>query len=353
MKPQSLIEKAPEALTPRFYLVGLLPSAVLAIFVYVLWEAGAPFEYPDFGKVVDSFASLSGPELALLIGGILLFAILVQPFQVALVRVLEGYWGMSAFARTALEIGVELQRRRRKEHHLRANETLDDDATVGDVARQQWAASRTRFYPRVARLMPTQLGNTLRAAEDRAGDRYGLATGTVWPRLRPHLSEQLAGAVTDLRNQLDTAARLCVMFLLAAAISVGMLARHGGRWLVIIPLGALGLAWLSYRATIRAGEYHGGLLETAFDLHRFDLIAALHYPLPSDARREYDFNQQLTRFLQLGEAWDEEEGGRGSYKPREDYLHPAGTTREAELIESLNWKAVFDADLPDEDAGRR
>jgi hypothetical protein len=353
MKPQSLVEKAPEAFSPRFYLVGLLPSAVLAIFVYVLWAAGAPFEYPDFGNVVDKFAGLSGPELALLIGGVLLFAILLQPFQIALVRMLEGYWGMSAFAQTALEIGVELQRRRRKELDLRTNQPLGADAAVGDVARQQWAASRMRFYPRVVRLLPTRLGNTLRAAEDRAGGRYGLATVTVWPRLVPHISDQLAGAVADIRNQLDTAARMCVMFLLAAAISASLLARHGGRWFVIIPLGALGLAWLSYRATIRASEHHGGLLETAFDLHRFDLIAALHYPLPPDARREYMFNRQLTRFLQLGEAWHEEGGGKESRKPREDYLHPAGTTREAELIDSLNWKAVFDADLPDKDADHR
>jgi hypothetical protein len=344
MKPQTLAERAPEAFTPRFYLVGLFPSMVLATFVYVLWAAGAPSEYPRFSRVIETFTGLSGSELALLIGSTLLFAILVQPFQIALVRLLEGYWGLSAFALTAVEIGIELQRRRRHELQVRANEPVADDAAA--AARKLWATARKRFYPRPRRLMPTRLGNTLRAAEDRAGGRYGLATVAVWPRLMPHLSEELAGAIGDLRNQLDIAARMCVMFLLAAAISVAMLAQHGGRWLVIVPLVTLGLAWLSYRATIRAAENHGVLLETAFDLHRFSVITALHYPLQPDRRREYRFNRQLSAFFQLGEAWHEEdEEGEGSLKPKEDYLHPEGTTREEELVDSLNWKAVFDADV--------
>ena len=38
-------------------------------------------------------------------------------------------------------------------------------------------------------------------------------------------------------------------------------------------------------------------MEAAFDLHRFDLLTALHLPLPADLTGEVATNQELSRFL--------------------------------------------------------
>ena len=189
-----------------------------------------------------------------------------------------------------------------------------------------WADTRLRFYPVVPRLLPTQLGNTLRAAEDRAGERYGLATVAAWPRMYPSLSDKLLDALSDRRDQLDTAARLCATFLLATVIAVGFLARNGGRWALLVPAACLGMAWVCYRAAVAAGQLHGELLEAAFDLHRFDLLAALHYEPPTDRREEYELNQRLSEFLEQGDAGTEADEGsfneEGSLKPDRPYQHP-------------------------------
>jgi hypothetical protein len=73
------------------------------------------------------------------------------------------------------------------------------------MQRQHFAISQLRlaYLPKPKRLLPTRLGNALRAAEDRAGQRYGLLTVTILPRLYPYLSERVRRPC----NQLDVAVR--------------------------------------------------------------------------------------------------------------------------------------------------
>ena len=83
---------------------------------------------------------------------------------------------------------------------------------------------------------------------------------------------------------------------MGTGVSVGLLARNG--WWLMVPAATLLLAWLSYRgAVVAAAIAYGEAIEAAFDLHRFDLLRALHLPLPSDLAAEVRANQQLTRFL--------------------------------------------------------
>jgi hypothetical protein len=105
--------------------------------------------------------------------------------------------------------------------------------------------------------------------------------------------------VDDLRDQLDLAARFCVVFLVGAGVSLGFLASYG--WWLLVPAGALVLAWLSYRATVAAALAYGEGLQAAFVLHRFDLIGALHLPLPANLDAEKTENARLSAFLLRGE----------------------------------------------------
>jgi hypothetical protein len=41
-------------------------------------------------------------------------------------------------------------------------------------------------------------------------------------------------------------------------------------------------------------------MQTAFDLHRFDLLQSLHLPLPSDRTSEIAENTKLSDFLRQG-----------------------------------------------------
>jgi hypothetical protein len=283
----------------RFNLVSLLPTGSLVLFVLALRASGAPGQAPDLQEAFAALKSLSGGQLVALFVFVLIVSLLLHPLQISLVRLLEGYWGDSALGRTLSAIGIEVHRRRQARLQNLIRQT---PMTTHDQRRRQSAISQLRsaYPPKLQRLLPTRLGNALRAAEDRAGQRYGLLTVTILPRLYPYLSERFAAAFADLRNQLDVAVRLCVMLLLATLISALMLIGYG--WWLVLPVATGTLSWISYRAAVRAALNYGQGLHVAFDLHRFDLLRALHYPLPPNLAMERAFNRKLSDFFdrQLG-----------------------------------------------------
>jgi hypothetical protein len=211
--------------------------------------------------------------------------------------VLEGYWGDGPIGRrlTALSTGRQRARRQRLE---RSATPGDAAATVDatETARLVSAAWRLRHrFPPEAILLPTSLGNVMRAAEHRAGRPYGLDAVVVWPRLYPLLSEAVRAPTDDLRLQLDLAARFTAVFLVGAVTTLALLVTHG--WWLLVPLASLVLAWISYRASVAAASAYGVAVEAAFDLAHLDLRAALHLARPPDRTTERAANAELTEFF--------------------------------------------------------
>jgi hypothetical protein len=275
----------------RFNLVGLVPTTALVVFILSLVRSGAVGGSPDLSNIPTD---LSVTQIGQLVFLVLLVSLILQPFQLALVRLLEGYaW---TFSRTGIALNVlavELQRRRLQR--------LDDmafpaDDSVEDPQRQLMATIRRRtYYPsNPDDLLPTRLGNALRAAEDRAGQRYGLDTNVCMPRLYPYLSDRLVQVLNDRRNQVDVAVRLCAVLLLATVISASVLLGDG--WWFAVPVATAVLSWVAYRGAVLAAVNYGQALYVAFDLHRFDMVHGLHYPLPP-REQEHAFNKELSAFL--------------------------------------------------------
>jgi hypothetical protein len=329
MEIGSLAGESSKALGPRATLVNLLPAALLTLLVIGLVGAGAPQD-PQLGEAKSAFESLDGAQLAVVGLIVLGVAVILQPFQIAVVQLLEGYWVASpvkpgsALATRAFEFGVELQRRRRLSLEVARRTEVPRTSQV----QQGWLQNELGTYPDPDNLMPTRLGNVLRAAEIRAGGRYGLDSILAFPRLYPQMSARLATAWEDQTDQLDTAAHLCVTFLLATLISGLLLLPHGwdGFWL-LIPVATGALAWISYRATINAAKLQGDMMMAAFDLHRFDMLAQLRYPLPRDAHTEFESNQRLSEFLATADAAKRatQFANREPLEPTEGYEHPPST----------------------------
>ena len=279
----------------RFALVDVLPTALLGLFLLGLVWGGAPGEAPDVDRFVARMEELSGVEGVLLALALLSFALLCQPLQFGLVRLMEGYWGTSRPATAVADWNRRrhLRRRGKLEARQRTVGGKPDENARPDRSYAAWAL--TRLYPPAPLVMPTRLGNALRAAEDRAGRRYGLDTIAAWPRLYPLLSDRVLALVDDLRAQMDIAARFTAVLLAAGVVSAALLATHG--WWLLVPAAALALAWLSYRGACSAALGYGDGLETAFDLHRLDLRASLHLPLPRTLEEERALNKELSKFL--------------------------------------------------------
>jgi hypothetical protein len=276
----------------RFNVVSLLPDATLVLFVLALTASGAPTEPPKPGAVLAAIDELNAERVAAILALVLVASLILHPFQFSLVRLLEGYWESSRIGRPLSALGKELQRRRRQRLDLVAH----DPQTPQEHDRKQWAQEMFDQYPDEDRLLPTRLGNTLRAAEDEAGARYELPTVAIMPRLYPHFSDRFAAVYVDRRNQLDAAVRFCAVLALAAVISAALLLPNGGAWRAL-PLAVALLTWIAYQAALRAAANFGQALFVAFDLHRFDMIRALHYPLPANRAEEQDFNQRLGGFF--------------------------------------------------------
>lgn len=232
-------------------------------------------------------------------------AVLLRPFQIAVVQVLEGYWRggvISAYA-------IDRHQRRHSMAAARRYVRLDppEEAQADDVARsarrsQSGARIKARAKAVAARYpfngdhtMPTQLGNILRAAETEAGERYGLSTVQMYPRLYPHLSQPLGEEMRQQIDLLDAAAAFTLMFAGLTTVTIPLAARLDG-W-SLLPVTMAVAAVVSYRGACRVANNHRVRLRVAFDLHRFDMLTQMHERLPADRSEELGWNRELCRRL--------------------------------------------------------
>ncbi len=297
MKLTAILAESASGLGMRFNLLGILPVGLLVLFVMALYQSGAYAGPPDLAAVARGATAMDAADSVIVGAAVLALALVLQPLQLSLVRLLEGYWGDGAAGRALASAGVA--RHRRKRQALQQAAEAAGDPSPDERTRMADAAWRLRrFYPARDRVLPTMLGNVLRAAEDQGGRAYGMDAVVMWPRLYPLLPERITAMLADRRDQLDLSARFCAVFLAAALIAGGALATRG--WWLLVPAVCLVLAWLAYRAAIAAALAYGEGIQSAFDLHRFDLLAAMHLALPPDRETERRVNRELSDFLRQG-----------------------------------------------------
>lgn len=298
MKFDALFEAGFKELGARFFLVAFLPALSIALLIVGLDASGAPEASPSWNKLVNALNEFDAAKWIGLVFVVLVASMASMPLQDALVRVLEGYWGRLLLSSWIGQPCLRRQRKRR-EALLSVIESIPVDAKPAELAAVDSAARRlSKYYPAEERLLPTSLGNALRAAEDLAISRYGLDAVVVWPRLYPFIGARLGGLVDGARNQLDVSARLVPTFLACALIAVGYLFAHG-YWL-LMPLGFLVMAAFSYRAAVEAAAAFGVTMNAALDLHRFDMLNGLHLPMPADLDAERSTNEAVSAFLRQG-----------------------------------------------------
>lgn len=75
----------------RFTVVGLVPAVAAGSVVAAVLLAGAPGQRPQWSTFVTKLGDLSGAEGGALVLAIVVVAFALQPLQVGVVRLLEGY----------------------------------------------------------------------------------------------------------------------------------------------------------------------------------------------------------------------------------------------------------------------
>ncbi|HYF99574.1 MAG TPA: hypothetical protein VD815_05745 [Candidatus Saccharimonadales bacterium] len=303
---------------PRFHLVGLFPSIVLFILIsllIILWTEIPP-AFPNVDSLLEGINKMDLKKLTIVFVFILVFSFLLFPFQKTIVHLYEGYWPTNKVVARLNNYSTCCQRKK----YEKAKNDGNDSFIV------------TYFPDR--NLLPTSLGNILRASEYSINARYNFATAEVWPRLYPLISENLKAIIDDQRNRLDVSIKFSFIFIIATIISfvfcIGIineaLERDNGLnsvystdlllnsmikikiallvlikylgWFVI-PMLTYTLSWLFYRGALSIAISYGKGIQVAFDLHRFDLLKKLHLDPPADLDDEKALNGKISDFFTL------------------------------------------------------
>jgi hypothetical protein len=156
-------------------------------------------------------------------------------------------------------------------------------------------------YGRVA---PTRLGNIAETVQSYAVDCYHLNADAFWGSLERVMVKdaEFYGLLQDARTELSFFVSLWCLTVPAAVIWVVLTAADLsclGFACVAIAGPALAVSW--YLLALRSYRNLATRLRSAIDLYRFDLLAALHVPLPEGLHTERDTWDRLNRLATFGE----------------------------------------------------
>lgn len=179
-------------------------------------------------------------------------------------------------------------------------------------------------------LLPTRLGNVLRASEVYANERYSMIGVTIWPRLYPVLPRQFIADMDEKYSQMMFLLNSAFLTFSIAIISfvIGMIGwiilmtgwiRLPGGWRVelagvlsnfefiqpgeymvlAVLFGLFGYAM--YNAAVNTAQDYTLFIRTGFDLYRTDLIRQLKFEIPKNFDGEKELWLSLSELYSSGE----------------------------------------------------
>jgi hypothetical protein len=272
---------APSLGLRRLITVGA--NSVLVLFVFTVAWSGYSIE-----QAFDYASHTSMLSAAMVASGGLLAGLIVESSVTRILPLLHGY-SFGAWGRTVV---YWLMRRQywRYQKLIGALDRLEDTPLASSAA----ARLLSQFPPR-EQILPTRLGNVLRAAEYRVNERYSLDLAIVYPRLRAVLPDNLNNGLDHAAANMEVAARLSVTAYFFAIAGL-LLAAIQTYMLLLAPTGIL-LAGLWYSIAVDRAGYFGTQLEVAFDLHRIPLLQRLNMPVPQSWEEERRAFERVTGFL--------------------------------------------------------
>ena len=335
----------------RSYIVSaFLPAAMFMLLGFFLFRGFVPKDVSDLLLTSKSFVNFEWIVLTLLVfwGAFYLYSA-----NDITVKIFEGYlfpkrmvdylvrrqgkdWeqnNLPYFNKWKNE-NTKMMRKIKSGKELTENE-MEQDVTNLLRAHEELADFGLRSPLDKEHLMPTRLGNVLRASEMYAYERYAIEEITIWPRLVPVLPAELIGHIDEKNNHF--------MFLINSAFLaycnglLGLLFGLIGLPLILFPnlikplalkvqgffyigydfinpvgylaISALlfGFGYVLYLIAVNVAEEFGMYIRASFDLYRLNLLRQLNWPPPKTLFEEQDLWRNISRFIVAAERLGEVE----------------------------------------------
>ena len=279
----------------RYFIVGFFLPVYVAL--VVLWLAASSGFIPN-----ELEAYKPAAQLAILGGVAIVGGLVLSGLSYHLTRFVEGYPLEKLNRLPILRVFYRVPVRLQKFHYDRLAHRRDDQSKPSRVRQNAWWRLDRFFPPDSSALLPTRVGNAIRAFERHSNVRWGLDGITVWPRIEGLLSD-------DDRLFLDGAATNFYVFINGAtgAVIVGICLivdeamnapePHSHWWLYALPFAA---AYVLYRAAIGAAATWGDAVRASIDLHRLDLYEKLGVRRPLSFSDERELGIAVSQLLLYG-----------------------------------------------------
>jgi hypothetical protein len=279
----SVFKEVSGLLSKRFVLNALFPTTLLGIGLLIVWQATGE----GIGTGVDRLDGLDlttlGVVAILSVATLLVGATLLASQSQALLSWMEGTSGPFSWTLFAGS-GCRYWEARRK-----GEDTASPDFAV----------------PRAGTVAPTALGTLGYANAEYVRRNYGIDLAVIWPRLSPLLPSQLTTQIEEAEAAIEQLVAFSTTTVLFGLVAGGLAAYHRAPVIVcvLLPLVSYLLAFLVYRAVLPAAEQWSQLVRTGVDLHRFELLDALHLTRPRTSAEDRALWNRLNGVL-LGQELD-------------------------------------------------
>lgn len=260
----------------RFVLNSLAPTLLGALTLVLLWQ-GTGNGLSAGIKSIDELKGVTASFVAAIsVLAMAVFAVVLSSQAQRLASWYCGYSGPLTWG-TFGKAGMTYWRREQKKRRAQRGQ---DGAT--------WSREAWLRVPTAGPVAPTALGTMGWATAQHLKDRFGISGDRTWPLLSTQLSPALLGRVEAAESSIEQLLAFATISAITGMAGAGITAGHRIPLLLSygVALTGFALAFLFYRASLAAALAWSDLVRSAFELHRLDLLDALHVPRPVNSTQE-------------------------------------------------------------------
>lgn len=296
----------PKILDRNFVFGFLLPVLVALVSLLFVLRDMAPFS----ALYRDTLDQTKADSLTLLALVVAVSTVLLTLINIPLYRFLEGYIGPLKSEGERNWYRQQLVDRRKKideeEDTIRMPgrnpkvDEIDDDRHY-----QDWRELYERFPRDEGLVLPTRLGNAIRAFESYPAWVYGIDSISAWFRLQAVLPKPALASVDDSRAKVDLCVNVWLLALIVGAVAAAHCLLALTSWSeaprfqfsnAVIAVIALVTAAAAYELAITLVPTWGAFVKAAFDLYLPELARQLGYRLPEASRRKAFWDEVNSQF---------------------------------------------------------